>query len=484
MQPKPRTNGLLPVALATDVCIELKDNSVIRKSATKFFRIESRNPAPTAAKLVEQLIFANRRLITLLDVNIECAYNGNDVYLAIHSGNAVGAIPLISPQSAQHDLGLVVQPRFEWGGIGPMLGEMGWRIVPVPLKLPLLRRSERKVPPWVLSSMVLTRLAALLNSLHRKFDMVHEHLTSPRGRIDWDQYACRSIPRSNFLSVPCSFPDLQEDRLIKGAIRYTLDRQIQSLQSQRHHGAFIHRLIEFAQSLHRLVQDVPAHIPTSLNMQIWMRRPMLTAHFVDGLQAIEWTAEERGLAGLSDLQGLPWRMPMDQFFEAWIETIFTSVARKTGGQIKTARQRTTTHPISWQPAYLGSQKSLVPDIWIEWDSTTLIVDAKYKRHWEELNQHSWSRVEEDLRENHRTDLFQVLAYANLARTQTVVACLIYPCSEQTWRSLVQSDRLMHQATISAGLRSVHLWLLAVPMMADAESIAALFCPPVRSILAA
>jgi 5-methylcytosine-specific restriction endonuclease McrBC regulatory subunit McrC len=225
-------------------------------------------------------------------------------------------------------------------------------------------------------------------------------------------------------------------------------------------------------------------MPTAVNLQMWMRRPMRTDHFLEGLQAIEWTVEERGLAGLSDLQGLPWKMPMDQFFEAWIETIFASVARKTGGQIKTARQRMTIHAINWQPTYLGSQKSLVPDIWIEWDSTTLIVDAKYKRHGEELNQHSWSRVEEDLRENHRTDLFQVLAYANLARTPTVVACLIYPCSEQTWKSLEQNGRLIHKATISAGLRSVHLWLAAVPIRADSESIASLFCQPVRSVLVA
>ena len=27
------------------------------------------------------------------------------------------------------------------------------------------------------------------------------------------------------------------------------------------------------------------------------------------------------MAGLSDLEGLPWTMPMEQFFEAWIETV-------------------------------------------------------------------------------------------------------------------------------------------------------------------
>jgi 5-methylcytosine-specific restriction endonuclease McrBC regulatory subunit McrC len=196
---------------------------------------------------------------------------------------------------------------------------------------------------------------------------------------------------------------------------------------------------------------------------------MRTAPFIDGLQAIEWTVEERGLAGLSDLEGIPWRMPMDQFFEAWVETAFRVVAQRTGGQIKVGRKRETTQPINWEPPYQGSQKSLVPDVWLEWDSATMIVDAKYKRHWEEL-QHSWSGLEEELRGRHRNDLLQVLAYANLARTPTVVACLAYPCSPESWNSLQERGRLIHKAELTIGARSLHLWLTALPMATALERI--------------
>jgi hypothetical protein len=481
MPPQSRLPHVRP---ANEVCLELTDNSVIRKSAADFFRVEARNPAPLAATLAEQFINVNRRLSSLLDVRIECNYDGNDVFLALYSGNAVGAIPLISPRSGGHDLGLVVQPRFRWDGLGPMLSEMGWRVAPSPLRLPLLHRSERRVPLWVLSSMVLTRVAALLDSLTPKFAMVREHPNSPRGMIDWSEYVRRSMPSGNFLSLPCVFPDLRDDHRLKGAIRYTLDRQIQSLQSQRHHGSFVHRLIEFAQGLLQRVLSVFVYIPTPRDLQNWMQRPMRNDKFLDGLQAIEWTIEERGLAGMSDLQGLPWRMPMDQFFEAWIETIFTLVARKTGARIRTGRQHQTNHPIDWRPAYLGSQKSLVPDMWLEWSAVTLIIDAKYKRHWDELNRHSWSGVDEELRENHRADLFQVLAYANLAKTPIVIACLAYPCSPKTWKALEESHRLNHRAIIAVGSRAVHLWLTAVPMMADAEKISCLFSESVRDILAA
>ncbi len=330
--------------------------------------------------------------------------------------------------------------------------------------------------------MILARLKLLLDALDRRFEMTDEIRSRPRGKILWAEYASRSMPRGQFLFVPCRFLDLREDRLLKGAVRYCLERQLQSLETQKQHGAFVHRLIEIGQQLLRRVQTVPAYIPSSTAFAVWLQRPLRTEAFFDGIQAVEWTVDERGLAGLSDLEGIPWTLPMDTFFEAWIETVMTHVAQRTGAQVKTGRKRETVHPVSWEPPYVGSQKSLIPDVWLEWESLTLIVDAKYKRHWEELNQHSWRAVEEDLRDRHRSDLFQVLAYANLARTPRVIACLAYPCSPQNWESLGQRGRLTHKAQIAVGGRSVHLWLTAIPMGSAIGSISAPIVKELRAVL--
>lgn len=418
--------------------------------------------------------------MALLDVRIDRDYDGSDLHLLIQAGSAVGAIPLVSPTTARPDYGLVVQPRFPWTGIGPMLAEMGWRVSPTPLRLPLLRRSERRVPVWVLSFMILTRLKVLLDSLDRRFELTTEERRAPRGTVDWVGYATRSLSHAKFLSLPCTFPDLRDDRLLKGAVRHTVERQLRALETQKEHGAFVHKLIEFGQQLLRRVQTVPAYLPSSTILTGWIRRPMRSEPFINGVQAIEWTIDERGLAGLSDLEGIPWTMPMDKFFEAWIETLFQIVAQRTGAQVRVGRKRETVHAMNWEPPYLGSQKSLVPDLWLEWESVTLIVDAKYKRHWEEIQHHSWVNVEQELREQHRNDLLQVLAYANLARTPRVIACLSYPCSPQSWLSLRQRGRLFHRAELTVGNRSLHLWLTAVPMATEVESIATAFTEEFRN----
>jgi 5-methylcytosine-specific restriction endonuclease McrBC regulatory subunit McrC len=480
-----RTRGNTPLQTirpTTDICLELRDHTRVTKSAIAFFGSKaSADPAAQAARLADQFITQNAPLFQLLQVSIQRDYDGRDVLLHIDSGSAIGAVPLISPLTGRQDYGLVIQPRFPWTGIGPMLAEMGWLISPTPLRLPLLKRSERRVPPWVLSYMVLARLKALLDCLERRFELVTETRSAPKGNIDWTQYATRQMPRGDFLSVPCAFPDLRDDRHLKGAIRFALERQMRSLQTQHAQGAFVHRLIALAESLLRKVDAVPTRRPQTSEAQTWMRRPMHSEAFVEGLQAIDWTVDERGLAGLSDLEGIPWTMPMEQFFEAWVETVMRCVARQVGGTLKAGRKRETVSPLAWDPPYLGSQRSLVPDMILELEGSSFIVDAKYKRHWEELQQGPWHEQDDALLERHRADLLQVLAYANLASTADVVCCLVYPCSQGTWESLAQRGRLFHQAELPNRGRRVRVWLTAVPMGVAASSVAVPFGERMRAV---
>jgi hypothetical protein len=392
--------------------IALEDNSESSASAIDFFQLERKgrlDPAAEAAKLAQQLIIQNHAVLSLANVHGDTTFNGRDVSIRLRTGNNIGAIPLVSPVTGKPDHGLIVKPRFAWDGIGAMLGQMGWRVAPVPLKLGTFEGSERSIPPWVLSSMILVRIRNLLRLMDRKFDMIDEIRNAPRGRVRWCEYASRSLSIGRFLSVPCTFPDLRQDRHLLGTVRYCLEQIIEALVSQVEHGAFVHRLIEFAEQLLFLLRDIPVFMPTPNQMESWLRRPLKTELFKDGVQALQWTIEKRVLAGASRLEGIPWIMEMERFFEAWIETLFHSIARTTGGTLKTGRLQQTTRAIAWDPPYMGSQKSLIPDLWLEWGSTTLVIDAKYKRHFEELVTHSWSTIEAEWKEEHRSDLLQVLA---------------------------------------------------------------------------
>jgi hypothetical protein len=474
------TSGLIHES--REVCLEVEDYGVLRKPAADLFKIgRDRDASAQAASLAGQFVTQNRSLLARMGVEIDRDFDGSEVFLLLSATSIVGAIPLISPLTARADYGLVVRPRFPWAGIGPMLAEMGWRVCPEPLRLPLLKRSERRVPPWVISFMVLARLKALLDRLDRRFEFVAEERPAPKGTVDWEQYARRSFASGRLLAVPCRFVVLRDDRHLKGAIRFSIERQLQSLETQREHGSHIHRLILFAEQLLVRVRSCASRRPSPLEYESWLRRPLRHEAFLEGLQAIEWTVEERGLAGLSDLEGIPWRLPMEQFFEAWVETVLSVVARQTGAQLRSGRKLETVSPLTWDPPYVGSQRSLRPDLLLQTGAWTAVVDAKYKRHWEELAVSGGNESDGRLREDHRHDLLQALAYANLPESSQTACCLVYPCTLSTWESLRERGRLFYKAQLPVRTRSIHIWLTAVPMHADPVRVADPWVREIRAL---
>ena len=452
--------------------LEASDLGTVRIPAAFLMRgSPPRDPAPYLARLSEQFIAQNETVLSAIGARAEPRYNGRTSDIEITASTTVGAVPLRSPTSGLLDYGLIVKPRFDWTGIGPMLAETGLRVAPKILSMPLLPQSERRVPAWVLSATVLVRIEALLRQLTRRFDMVSTTLTAPRGRVDWQAYATRSIGRGQHTHVPCTYPELRTDAALRGAIRYALQRQLASLSTQTSAGAFVLALIAICEGLLRAVSDAPARIPAPLEFERWLRSPLQGEVLRDGLQAIHWTVDERGLGGLSDLEGLPWRMSMEEFFEAWTESVAHLVSRRIGGIVRTGRQRQTVTPIEWRPAYRGSQRSLVPDVMLDRGDLTVIIDAKYKEHWEEMQEHRWGDLEEQIRERHRNDLLQVLAYANVTSAPRVVLCLAYPCRRVTYDSLKERGLLFSRAALRASERQIDLLLTAFPMGVSADEVA-------------
>ena len=454
-------------------CLETTDSTAFHQPATFLDSVAARDRQAQAqlARLANQFIRQNQSILDQFGVIAEMAYDGSNVDLIFHTSTRIGALPLVSPKTGRPDFGLVIQPRFGWQGIGPMLSEMGWRIIPRPLRLPTLPRSDRKIPPWVLSTIVLLRLRTLLDRLERRFEFSEADCPAPRGSVRWTEYATERLPSARFLSVPCRFPDLRDDQELKAAIHFTLRRQLLSLDGQRQAGIVVLRLIDLCLTLLQRVRQATPKEPGRRRIESWQRGLLKQEVFLSGVQAIEWTIEGNGLAGLSDFQGLPWIMSMEEFFEAWVETIFARIARHSGGQLLVGRKRETISPILWDPPYVGSQKYLLPDLVLERENETLIVDAKLKSHLEQLQRGRWGELDDALREHHRTDLLQVLAYSTVSTSQKISSCLVYPCTLPTWEFLKREGRIVHRGSLLAGSRNIGLLLAAMPMVARLDEVA-------------
>ena len=93
-----------------------------------------------------------------------------------------------------------------------MLAQMGWRVAPMPLKLDNFKGSERSIPPWLLSSIVLLRIRNLLRCLGRRFEIVYEDFDAPRGEVHWNEYASRSMATGRFSSCLAVFQTCGETK--------------------------------------------------------------------------------------------------------------------------------------------------------------------------------------------------------------------------------------------------------------------------------
>jgi len=447
--------------------LELQDNQTAYISTEFLSRhVNARNTDQITAKLGQQFLQLNRKTFDKLHIQPEIYYTGDALKLKLSSHTRIGAIPLLSPITHKHEYSLIVKPRFGWQGVGPILSTTGWRTLPNILNLPQLKISERHIPPWVLSSVVLSRLHLLIQQLDRRFEMNEDFHSKPKGSVHWSDYAQKQVPKGQFLNFRCRYPDLRENRDLKSMIHFALKKQLRSLQTQRTFGVYVLQLIDFCYQLIQKVSDCQPKQPNGLQLQQLQSSLVQSEPIAKGIEAVIWTTEDRGLAGLGDSSGLPWMLNMEELFESYVEAIIEKMVQKTGGRLKTGRARETVVPIRWDPPFLGSQGSLVPDLIVEKEDRLLIIDAKYKDHWEDLNISSWRNITETIRERHRHDLLQVLAYGAVgrARDKEISCCLMYPCKQETWESLIARNRHIHSAEISQGTRhrSINLHLTAIP----------------------
>jgi hypothetical protein len=449
--------------------IRLNDSSIARIPASAIARASQGDPG-REAHLAHLFIDRNKSTWEQLNIGAQVDFDGKRVELVFQCGTTIGAFPLVSPLSGKCDISLTIRPRFGWEGLGASLGKSGFKVIPEILSLGLLPKTEREIPAWVLSAAILPRLKAMMEKLSRRFELVDDIRSAPHGTVDWGTYATKMIPVMKFLSVPCRHPDLRGNRDLYAAIHFTLRRQLASLETQRHEGGAVLVLIQFCLDLLRFVEDVPPVIPTRHQLESWFRTPLAGPDFFSGLNAITWTTDETGLGGTTDWRGLPWKMPMERFYEAWVETVFASYIKRFGGFLRVGRRMETIAPIAWEQSYLGSQKYLLPDLVIEQEDRMIFIDAKYKDHMEELRLHRWGEIEEEIRERHREDLLQVLAYSTLSDHKAITACLAYPCAPETWNSLKDRGMLDRRGAIYAGRRNINLVLVAIPIVSGIEGL--------------
>jgi hypothetical protein len=193
------------------------------------------------------------------------------------------------------------------------------------------------------------------------------------------------------------------------AVRWTLVRLVDDLRPYAASvpGRF---LTQRVQALQHEVGDGPLRRPSGTTA------PVFEAFVADALEAMGWVADERGLGGARALDGLAWDLEVADVWEAWVRGFANALAPQLG--LRHPGSVATRRPLRWEGS-LVSMGSLAPDVGLISDHRVIWIDAKYKAHLSLLARHGWRGTTDLVREAHRADLHQALAYATLVDADRV-----------------------------------------------------------------
>jgi hypothetical protein len=412
---------------------------------------------------VEGFIRANQQALACLDCRLHVAGGPEGAVLLIKPGGHTGAVPLRSAQTQAVVGGLVIRPRFEWAGVGRVLHETGWAASPEFLDLPLVPGSGREIPPWVLAGPAIGRLRELLRAAKRGYRDRIEDLKQPRGRIHWTEYTSERMPAGKWDTLPCRFSDLGTDPKLRRWIRWGLERVRTDLASVGGQDPLAMHLAHEAALLLALIPERPLFpARRELESSLGRRDGLLEAATVRGLQALGWLVDERGLGGGRELDGLAWTLKLDHLWERYVAAYVSGLARQSAGELYLGYKGQTVFPLQWSHPGLRSLGHLAPDLVLRRHDEIRVIDAKYKAHFAELDEVGWHRLADEMREAHRADLHQVLAYAALFNAPKITTTLIYPLRAATYMALRSRGRDIARAQLFHGGRELTLELQGLP----------------------
>lgn len=417
----------------------------------------------------ESFLRANELTFKYLDIQPEVGASSQGAVIRLYPGGRAGAMPLRSAQTQQVVGGIVIKPRFGWGGVGKVLAEVGWHASLEFADLPMVPGSGREVPPWVIAGPVISRLAELLMHVRRGYCEAHDTLTKPRGKIIWKEYVAGPLRTGMWHQLPCAFHELSNDPQLRSMVKWCLERLRRDLLATGGKDKTAASLALIAERLIELLRDVQPRIPRKAEIEGRLGDKRLEHEAIHrGIEAMGWIVDDRGLGGGRELDGLAWHLPLSELWESYVETIVRREAALVGADVRCGRKLETVFPIRWNESCLRGMSHLVPDFVVRHRDEVKIVDAKYKAHFYELDDSGWLKMAEASRDAHRADFHQILAYAALFDARQTTVTLVYPLRHSTFEALSARKRDIVRADLSFAGRSIQAELRGLPFGREAE----------------
>lgn len=360
---------------------------------------------------LQKFIDYNSTLFNFLGVQPYIVGTDQNTSLAFRSSGFIGTIPLRASDTGKQIGDFVVMPRFtgrdRFEDYIEILNLLGTEISPLVIdSLPLASGKNFRPPLYLEAVKFIASLEALLTRPWRKFDNIEKVCNQPLGQVNWNKYINQEFKVENRLKFPTRKNILSEFHSEYSEIRFVFDickmELLSSNTPQRIKNTVRARLtfIEEKLYLHKPKSTNNISIKSSDNPTIKTCKEL--ANKILNYNLVDSTA---------------WRVDFSDVFEKFVQYIFKEVSKETGGKLFSNFKfpsRTSLH-YSWE------LKHIEPDAIYQKENFLVFIDAKYKSNL--YNKYDNSEI---LKEDHRHDLHQIMAYSSFSKTDLKYGFLCYP----------------------------------------------------------
>ena len=331
--------------------------------------------------------------------------------LTFRSSSFIGTIPLRASDTGKQIGDFVVMPRFtgrdRFEDYIEILNLLGTEISPEVIdSLPLASGKNFRPPLFLEAVKFINSLEALLSRPWRKFDNVEKISSQPSGQINWNKYINNEYKIENRLKFPTRKNILSEFHGEYAEIRYVFDICKNELLSSN------------------TPQRIKNTIRVKLNFieeKLYYHKPKETNNIVvkssDSPTVKTCKEQANKILNFNLVDSTAWRVDFSDVFEKFVQYIFKAVAKETGGKLFANfkfHSKTSKH-YSWE------LKHIEPDAIYQKENLLVFIDAKYKS-----NLYNKFDNSETLKDDHRNDLHQIMAYSSFSKTDLKYNFLCYP----------------------------------------------------------
>lgn len=375
---------------------------------------------------VQKFLLLNKKMFSFVGIGLEMNGTGSDLSIRFKTSEYIGAIPVKMPYDGIAHKDFQIIPRFEnsddvFSDLTQLLSKLKYSISPEyadgeELSLPL----QLRPPMYYEAAKYIEMFEVAQKQNWVKFEATKSTHSFPKSNTDWSKYAKSSFDPVKALIYPSSDSILSQNHKEWQELLYVFGIATSIILQPNVPESIRYKFREKIIALQKKNSSIKT-ITTSA----------ISIHASDPYSIKEAKKQANTLLQKSGTSCTAWRIDMAKLFERYVQHIFAKSLTGIDGSILPNNKILGKGPIAqWGLKYLE------PDIMIKINSSIYMADAKYKAHYYALVRNS-----ETLKETHRSDLHQLLAYCSFSPMKNKTGILLYPSNAPSCRQIDYTERI-------------------------------------------